>query len=146
MRKHGSLTKDEEINEASWVAARGAAVGACKWGLFSAVAAGVAFTFSPLYRGLTIQMKVYAIPSPDQHTSSSNDSDVIVRFLQMSGMTFGSIVEADRRLIAHEKFMRNRKKIARDAEVWRMYEEDYERQTGETPPSQDSTGTSSKET
>lgn len=30
MRKHGSLTKDDEINEASWVAARGAAVGACK--------------------------------------------------------------------------------------------------------------------
>ncbi|KAF2171080.1 hypothetical protein M409DRAFT_19051 [Zasmidium cellare ATCC 36951] len=122
VRKHGSLTKDEEINEASWVAARGAAVGACKvriydvkWGLFSAVAAGVAFTFSPLYRGLTIQMKV---------------------FLQMSGMTFGSIVEADRRLIQHEKLMRNRKKIARDAEVWRMYEEDYERQTGETAPTQ----------
>lgn len=48
----------------------------------------------------------------------------------MSGMTFGSIVEADRRLIQHEKLMRNRKKIARDAEVWRMYEQDYERQTG----------------
>lgn len=30
MRKHGSLTKDEEINEASWVAAKGAAVGAAK--------------------------------------------------------------------------------------------------------------------
>lgn len=45
----------------------------------------------------------------------------------MSGMTFGSIVEADRRLIAHEKFMRIRKKGERDAHVWRMYEEDYER-------------------
>ncbi|EME43177.1 hypothetical protein DOTSEDRAFT_72531 [Dothistroma septosporum NZE10] len=106
MRKHGSLTHDAEINEASWVAARGAAVGACKWGLFSLVAAGCGYMFSPVYRGLTIQMKV---------------------FLQMSGMTFGSIVEADRRLIAHEKFMRNRKKVERDAHVWRMYEEDYER-------------------
>ena len=67
----------------------------------------------------------------------------------MSGMTFGSIVEADRRLIAHEKFMRNRKKIARDAEVWRMYEEDYERQTGESAPSsqpQSQDSTSSKGT
>ena len=45
----------------------------------------------------------------------------------MSGMTFGSVVEADRRLIAHEKFMRIRKKGERDAHVWRMYEEDYER-------------------
>lgn len=30
VRTHGSLTRDEEINEASWVAARGAAAGAAK--------------------------------------------------------------------------------------------------------------------
>lgn len=30
MRKHGSLTDDEEINDAAWVAARGAGVGAAK--------------------------------------------------------------------------------------------------------------------
>lgn len=45
----------------------------------------------------------------------------------MSGMTFGSIVEADKRLIQHEQYMRTRKKALRDAEVWRMYEQDYER-------------------
>lgn len=51
---------------------------------------------------------------------------MILSFLQMSGMTAGAIIDADRRLIAHEKLMRNRKKVARDAEVWRRYEEDYQ--------------------
>ncbi|CAK3838052.1 hypothetical protein DOTSEDRAFT_72531 [Lecanosticta acicola] len=106
VRTHASLAKDEEINEASWVAAQGAAVGAAKWGAFSAVAAGLGLALSPIYRGLTVQMKV---------------------FLQMSGMTFGAIVEADRRLIQHEKVVRRRKQIARDAHVWQMYEEDYQR-------------------
>jgi hypothetical protein len=40
-------------------------------------------------------------------------------------MTLGSIIEADHRLIAHGKLVRARKKVARDAEVWRRYEEDY---------------------
>ncbi|CZT21623.1 uncharacterized protein RCC_07487 [Ramularia collo-cygni] len=105
MRKHGSLTNDEEINEASWVAARGAAVGAAKWAVFSAIAAGVGFAYSPVYRATTLQFKV---------------------FLQMSGMTLGSIIEADHRLIAHGKMMRMRKKEIRDTEVWRRYEEDYQ--------------------
>lgn len=43
----------------------------------------------------------------------------------MSGMTIGSMIEADRRLRTHEAAVRNHKKIARDAEVWRRYEEDY---------------------
>ncbi|EGP85085.1 unnamed protein product [Zymoseptoria tritici ST99CH_1A5] len=104
MRKHGSLTQDEEVNEAAWVAGRGAAVGAAKWGIFSAIAAGVGMMYSPLYRGTTIPFKV---------------------FLQMSGMTLGSIIEADHRLIAHGKTVRARKKMAKDAEVWRRFEEDY---------------------
>jgi len=49
----------------------------------------------------------------------------ICSFLQMSGMTAGSMIEADRRLRAHEVAVRNQRKIARDAEVWRRYEEDY---------------------
>jgi hypothetical protein len=53
-------------------------------------------------------------------------------FLQMSGMTIGSMIEADRRLRTHELAMRTRKRIARDAEVWRRYEEDYQQR-----PSQD---------
>ena len=30
-----------------------------QWGIFSAVAAGAGYAFSPLYRGLTFQFKVY---------------------------------------------------------------------------------------
>lgn len=43
----------------------------------------------------------------------------------MSGMTAGSMIEADKRLRAHEVLVRNQKKIARDAAVWRRYEEEY---------------------
>lgn len=43
----------------------------------------------------------------------------------MSGMTFGSIVEADKRLRMHGAWQRQQKKVLRDAEVWRRYEEDY---------------------
>jgi hypothetical protein len=50
-------------------------------------------------------------------------------FLQMSGMTFGSIVEADRRLRIHGAWQRQQKKVIRDAEVWRRYEEDYDLQS-----------------
>ncbi|KAK7520814.1 hypothetical protein IWX49DRAFT_51827 [Phyllosticta citricarpa] len=105
MRRHGSLEKDEEINSAAWVAARGAGVGAAKWGIYSAVLAGAGWMFSPIYRNLTVQFKV---------------------FLQMSGMIFGSMVEADRRLIQHEQLMRAQKRRVRDAEMWRRYEEDFD--------------------
>jgi hypothetical protein len=44
----------------------------------------------------------------------------------MSGMTIGSMIEADRRLRTHELSMRMHKRIARDAEVWRRYEEDHQ--------------------
>jgi hypothetical protein len=47
-------------------------------------------------------------------------------FLQMSGMTFGSIVEADRRLRIHGAWQRQHKKNLRDAEVWKRYEQEYE--------------------
>lgn len=53
------MEHDEEINSAAWAATRGAVVGAAKWGAFSAIAAAVAFNFSPIYRGLTFQFKVY---------------------------------------------------------------------------------------
>ncbi|KAH9827849.1 Synaptic vesicle transporter [Teratosphaeria destructans] len=103
-RKHDKLVEDAELDTAMWTAARGALVGAAKWGAFSAVAAGLGSAFSPVYRGLTFQFKV---------------------FLQMSGMTFGSVVEADRRLRQAGAAARQQKARARDAEVWRRYEEDY---------------------
>jgi len=55
-------------------------------------------------------------------------NDLRNSFLQMSGMTFGSIVEADRRLRVHGAWQRQQKKVIRDAEVWRRYEEDYDLQ------------------
>lgn len=45
----------------------------------------------------------------------------------MSGMALGSMIEADQRLRAHEVLVRQQKRIARDAEVWRRYETEYER-------------------
>ena len=44
----------------------------------------------------------------------------------MSGMTAGSIIEADQRLRDHGAWQRRAKKVARDAEVWRRYEQEYE--------------------
>lgn len=44
----------------------------------------------------------------------------------MSGMTFGSILEADKRLRDHGAWQRRQKKALRDTEVWRRYEEDFD--------------------
>jgi hypothetical protein len=52
----------------------GAFMGAVKWGLISAVGAAGAYAVSPLFRGLTLQFKVY---------------------LWMCPTTIGSMVEAD---------------------------------------------------
>ncbi|KAK5166123.1 uncharacterized protein LTR77_008384 [Saxophila tyrrhenica] len=123
-RTRGSLTKDAELNDAAWVAARGATVGAAKWGLFSAAAAAVAYNFSPIYRGLTFQFKVYVSLLPNHLFGPLLNAHCYTRFLQMSGMCIGSMIEADKRLRAHELLMRQRKRIARDAEVWRRYEEE----------------------
>ncbi|KAF2868433.1 hypothetical protein BDV95DRAFT_129129 [Massariosphaeria phaeospora] len=106
MRQHGSLMKDEETSKAAWEAARGAVTGAARWGAVAAVAGGLGFAFSPIYRGLTVQFKV---------------------FLQMSGMILGSMIEADKRLIAYEHRVRHQRRMARDMQVWRQYEEEFER-------------------
>ncbi|KAG9561928.1 hypothetical protein KCU77_g6400, partial [Aureobasidium melanogenum] len=101
---HGKLDS-EETNAAAWQATRGAVTGAARWGIYSAVAAGIAYAYSPVYRGLTVQFKV---------------------FLQMSGMIFGSVVEADERLRIYGEQSRRQKVMARDAAVWRKYEEEFE--------------------
>ncbi len=43
----------------------------------------------------------------------------------MSGMTLGSIIGAEKRVKDYEVRMRRYRKVRRDAEVWRRYEEDY---------------------
>lgn len=62
MRSHLSLEKDSEANAAASAAARGAVFGATKWGIATAALGVVAYAASPLYRGLTVQFKVYAFP------------------------------------------------------------------------------------
>ncbi|OCK75471.1 hypothetical protein K432DRAFT_397249 [Lepidopterella palustris CBS 459.81] len=105
MRQRGSLTNDEETNAAAWEAGKGALTGAAKWGAFAGVAGATAYAFSPVYRGLTIQFKVY---------------------LQMAGMIVGSMVEADKRMRLYEHRIRHEKRMLRDMEVWRRYEADFE--------------------
>lgn len=104
------MDSDEELNTAAWAAMRGAVVGAAKWGIFAAIAGALAYKFSPVYRGITIQFKV---------------------FLQMSGMVTGSMIEADRRLRWHEELVRRQKRMAADAEMWRRYQQDYVNEAAE---------------
>lgn len=47
-------------------------------------------------------------------------------YIQMAGMLFGGMVEADSRMRTYEQNVRRWKRVARDAEVWRRYEQDYE--------------------
>lgn len=49
----------EDVRRAQAEAVRGAAAGALKWGIAAAVFGGVGYVMSPVYRGLTIQFKVY---------------------------------------------------------------------------------------
>ncbi|KAI6080431.1 hypothetical protein F4821DRAFT_265902 [Hypoxylon rubiginosum] len=111
MRAHKAL-ESEDAKEAQWEAARGAAIGAVKWGAASAVLGGVGFVFSPLYRGLTVQFKVY---------------------LQMSGMIVGSMIEADYRMRQYEQRVRMQRRIARDRAVWEDYEKELMEIKDESP-------------
>ena len=52
-------TKHAEAVDASWAATRGAVYGAATWGAATALLAGVGYLASPIYRGFTIQFKVY---------------------------------------------------------------------------------------
>jgi hypothetical protein len=59
MKSSHNAMKDEEAVDAGWEATRGAIYGAIKWGAVTAALGGVGHAISPLYRGLTIQFKVY---------------------------------------------------------------------------------------
>ncbi|KAK4156302.1 Imidazoleglycerol-phosphate dehydratase-domain-containing protein [Chaetomidium leptoderma] len=96
--------KHDEANEASWEAGRGAVSGALKWGIASALLGGVGYLASPIYRGLTIQFKVY---------------------IQMSGMVLGSMMEADSRLRQYEARMRVQRRLAREQAYWKNFEREY---------------------
>jgi len=62
-------SKHDEATDASWEATRGAISGAVKWGIGTAILGGLGYAMSPVYRGLTIQFKVYVPPLLHVHAS-----------------------------------------------------------------------------
>ncbi|KAI1100137.1 hypothetical protein F4804DRAFT_55769 [Jackrogersella minutella] len=102
MRPTNAL-ESEDTKEAQTEAVRGAAIGAVKWGIASAALGGIGYTLSPIYRGLTIQFKVY---------------------LQMSGMIVGSMIEADYRMRQYEQRVRIQRRIQQNRAVWADYEKE----------------------
>ncbi|KAL1876889.1 hypothetical protein VTK73DRAFT_9042 [Phialemonium thermophilum] len=103
MRSHHPIS-DEEASNASWEAVRGATSGALKWGAGMAALAGVGYMFSPLYRSLTVQFKVY---------------------IQMSGMVLGGMIDADARLRQYERRMRMEKRLMRENAMRANFEKLY---------------------
>ncbi|KAF6819766.1 imidazoleglycerol-phosphate dehydratase [Colletotrichum musicola] len=103
MSSHDRI-KSAEANDAAWEATRGAVTGALRWGAGAAVLGAVAYKFSPLYKGLTIQFKCY---------------------IQMSAMVLGSMLEADHRLREYEARMRMQKRILRDRAKWERFEQEF---------------------
>ncbi|KAF4974298.1 hypothetical protein FZEAL_8780 [Fusarium zealandicum] len=103
MRAHDAM-KSDEANDAAWEAAKGALMGAAKWGAGAAVVGAAGYVWSPLYRSMTVQFKVY---------------------LQMCGMVMGSMIEADGRLRQYENQVRMQRKLIRDKAKWERYEEEF---------------------
>ncbi|KAK7421816.1 hypothetical protein QQX98_002032 [Neonectria punicea] len=99
--------KSEEATDAAWEATKGALAGAGKWGAGVAILGVAGYFYSPLYRGTTIQFKVY---------------------LQMSGMVLGSMIEADGRLRQYEHEMRTRRRWMREKAKWEQYEAELARE------------------
>ncbi|KAF3770875.1 hypothetical protein M406DRAFT_354610 [Cryphonectria parasitica EP155] len=103
MRSHGAM-RDDEVSGAAWEATWGAVYGAVKWGAFTGILGGIGYLTSPIYRGLTIQFKVY---------------------LQMSGMVVGSMIEADYWMRQYEARVRMQRRLDRDRAAWQRFEEEY---------------------
>ncbi|KAI9898354.1 hypothetical protein N3K66_006714 [Trichothecium roseum] len=102
MRSH-DLMHTEEASDAAWEAGKGALIGASKWGCVAAVLGGIGYAYSPVYRGTTIQFKIY---------------------LQMSGMVFGGMIDADHRLREYEQKMRIQRRWMKERAKWQRYEEE----------------------
>ncbi|WQF79787.1 Putative respiratory complex factor Rcf3 [Colletotrichum destructivum] len=103
MNSHNQM-KSAEADDAAWEATRGAVTGAVRWGAGAAVLGAFAWRFSPLYKGLTIQFKIY---------------------MQMSAMVLGSMLEADNRLREYEARVRIQKRMLRDKAKWERFEQEF---------------------
>ncbi|TRX88039.1 hypothetical protein FHL15_011094 [Xylaria flabelliformis] len=108
-----SVLDNEEAKQAQMEAVRGAGTGALKWGAAAAVLGGFGYTMSPIYRGLTIQFKVY---------------------IQMSSMILGGMIEADARMRRYEQRVRMNRMMARNQAMWQDLMDD-----DELPPTNTST-------
>ncbi|KAI1284697.1 hypothetical protein F5Y07DRAFT_12150 [Xylaria sp. FL0933] len=108
-----SVLDNEEAKQAQMEAVRGAGVGAAKWGLAAAFLGGLGYAMSPIYRGLTVQFKVY---------------------IQMSSMILGGMIEADSRMRSFEHQMRVQRAVAREKAMWR----DLVDEEDDLPPTQTS--------
>ncbi|KAI1437271.1 hypothetical protein GGR50DRAFT_93410 [Xylaria sp. CBS 124048] len=92
-----------ESKQAQMEALRGAGYGAMKWGAAFAFLGGLGYVMSPVYRGLTVQFKVY---------------------IQMSGMILGGMIDADSSVRRYEQQVRMQRMIARDRALWESLEND----------------------
>ncbi|KAL5604111.1 hypothetical protein BROUX41_002100 [Berkeleyomyces rouxiae] len=92
-----SSEREAEATEAAWESVYGALSGGIKWGLGAGILAIVGMKMSPVYRGLTVQFKVY---------------------MQMSAMVLGGMIEADARLRMYETRMRQMRREEAQAQKW----------------------------
>ncbi|SPN97650.1 uncharacterized protein DNG_01163 [Cephalotrichum gorgonifer] len=104
MPRHTDPLKNDEASEASWEAAKGLVSGGLKWGAVAAVLGGISHKMYPLYRGLTVQFKVY---------------------IQASAMIMGGMIEADSRLRIYENRMRLQRRMLQDQAKWERYEREF---------------------
>ncbi|KAI9762326.1 MAG: hypothetical protein M4579_000475 [Chaenotheca gracillima] len=127
------------------------------------MAAGCAgYMMSPIYKGLTIQFKVFVLLITPLNPFLLSSSSATINptfwrttvprlFLQMSAMAVGGGIEADRGLRIYERRLRMERRersIRRDEEAWRKFEERYpegqqqmlkQSSEGDEKPTQDST-------
>ncbi|TLD16251.1 uncharacterized protein PgNI_01962 [Pyricularia grisea] len=109
MSRYDVLRREEAVG-AGRAAAQAGVVGAARWGVGFAILGGIGYAISPIYRGLTIQFKTY---------------------IQMSGMVFGGMIEADRGLRSFEAEQRSRRRAARNQVAWEAYEKELRALEGE---------------
>ncbi|OAA75766.1 hypothetical protein LEL_07754 [Akanthomyces lecanii RCEF 1005] len=103
MNSHNPLST-EEANAASWEAAKGGGKGAAKWGAGALILAAVGHVWSPVYRGTTVQFKV---------------------FVQMSAMVLGGMIEADHSIRLYEYQMRMQRRVQREQAKWQRYQDEF---------------------
>lgn len=56
------------------------------------------------------------------------------RYLQMSGMILGSMIEADYRMRQYEHQIRIQRRVAHDRAMWEMFEREYKEEGAPPPP------------